>query len=230
MPRLSVQAAKRFALYAAIVLAAVIAVPVAILLTRPTVSPEAIQSSVIRTPALIEKAWALPVAATFARELTWQSNPSKCGPASLANIFKSLGEDSTDESKVLDGTGQCWLFGFCPIGLTLDEVAAVARTKTHRQVTVLRDLTPEQFREHLRQSNDPRNRYLINFNRKLIFGDGAGHHSPIGGYLEAEDLVFVLDVNQDFKPWLVERARLFAAMNTMDGDKTRGLLLIGPAP
>ena len=62
--------------------------------------------------------------------------------------------------------------------------------------------------------------------RKPIFGDGVGHHSPIGGYLEAEDLVFVLDVNRNFRPWLVERSRLFAAMNTYDGNTKRGLLLI----
>jgi hypothetical protein len=59
-----------------------------------------------------------------------------------------------------------------------------------------------------------------------IFGDGVGHHSPIGGYLEAEDLVLVLDVNKKFQPWLVESTRLFSAMNTLDGDKKRGLLLI----
>jgi hypothetical protein len=39
-------------------------------------------------------------------------------------------------------------------------------------------------------------------------------------------LVFVLDVNEDYKPWLVERERLFSAMNTVDGDQKRGLLLI----
>ena len=68
----------------------------------------------------------------------------------------------------------------------------------------------------------------INFSREPIFGTGAGHISPIGGYLEAEDLVFVLDVNEDYKPWLVERERLFSAMDTIDGDgdKKRGLLLI----
>jgi hypothetical protein len=230
MPRVSLQTAKRLAIYAAIVLAGVIAVPVAILVTRPTVSAEAIQSSVIRTPALIEKAWALPVAATFQRELAWQSNPSKCGPASLANIFKSLGDGATTEDAVIEGTGQCWLFGYCPVGLTLDELAEVARTKTHRNVAVLRDLTPEQFREHLRASNNPANRYVINFLRAPIFGAGGGHHSPIGGYLEAEDLVFVLDVNESFRPWLIERERLYAAMNTMDGGAKRGLLLIAPPP
>jgi hypothetical protein len=55
----------------------------------------------------------------------------------------------------------------------------------------------------------------------------ASAFSPIGGYLEAEDLVFVLDVNEIYKPWLIQRERLFAAMDTLDGDKKRGLLLIG---
>src|SRR5215204_6508971 len=78
----------------------------------------------------------------------------------------------------------------------------------------------------LRQANDPRHRYIINFSRAPIFGAGVGHHSPIGGYLENEDLVLVLDVNPDFKPWLVERTRLYGAMNTFADDQKRGLLLI----
>jgi hypothetical protein len=36
----------------------------------------------------------------------------------------------------------------------------------------------------------------------------------------------VLDVNANFQPWLVERKRLFDAVNTFDGDKKRGLLFI----
>jgi hypothetical protein len=38
--------------------------------------------------------------------------------------------------------------------------------------------------------------------------------------------VFVLDVNQNYRPWLVEGKRLFDAVNTLDGDRKRGLLLI----
>ena len=91
---------------------------------------------------------------------------------------------------------------------------------------MLRDLTPETFRALLHEANNPDRRYIINFSRGSIFGAGVGHHSPIGGYLEREDLVFVLDVNRDFQPWLVERSRLFSAMDTLDGDKKRGLLLI----
>lgn len=126
---------------------------------------------------------------------------------------------------MLAGTGRCWT-GICILGLTLDELAEVARANTSRKITVLRDLGEEQVLEHLRRSNDPDRRYAVNFNREQIFGAGVGHHSPIGGYLEAEDLVFVLDVNSNYQLWLVERTRLFAAVDTLDGDSKRGLLLI----
>ena len=197
----------------------------AVLLRPPSVSPEAIRASVHREAPLMERAWALPAAAAYRGEITFQSNGSVCGPSSLANLFRSLGEPATTESAVLDGTGRCRT-GICFMGLTLDELAEVARAHTARRVTVLRDLTPEEFRDHLRRSNDPSRRYVVNFTRKAIFGAGGGHHSPIGGYLEPEDLVFVLDVNQKFGPWLVPRARLFAAMDTADGDRKRGLLLV----
>jgi len=41
-------------------------------------------------------------------------------------------------------------------------------------------------------------------------------------------MVFVLDVNQRHKPWLIERERLFSAMDTVDSDadRKRGLLPI----
>jgi hypothetical protein len=189
------------------------------------VSPQAIASSVIRTPELVERAWRLPVATTFNRRITWQSNISRCGPAAVANAYRSLGEVAITEDKVLAGTGRCWT-GFCILGLTLDELSEVARVNTSRKITLLRDLSEEQFREHLRRSNDLGRRYIVNFSRERLFGAGVGHHSPIGGYLETEDLVFVLDVNPDYRPWLVERKRLFEAVNTLDGYKKRGLLLI----
>jgi hypothetical protein len=194
-------------------------------LSPAQVPTEAIQSSVTRTAGVLERAWQLPVATTFRRDVDWQSNASLCGPASIANVFRSLGEPADTEAEVLADTGKC-RFGVCIMGLTLDELAEVAQAHTERRVTVLRDLTAEEFHEHLRRANDPGRRYIINFTREKIFGAGAGHHSLIGGYLEAEDLVLVLDVNRNFQPWLIERSRLFAAMDTLDGENKRGLLLI----
>jgi Phytochelatin synthase len=136
------------------------------------VSPQAIASSVTRTPELMERAWHLPVAATFNRQVNWQSNGSRCGPAAVANAYRSLGESTSTEGKVLAGTGRCWT-GFCILGLTLDELADVARANTNRKITLLRDLTEEQFRAHLRHSNDPGRRYIVNFSRERILGPAS---------------------------------------------------------
>ena len=212
-------------LVTSIVVAAVLLGAGALVIGRSHVPTQVIASSVTRTPELIDRAWRLPVAATFQRKVSWQSNGSRCGPAAIANAYRSLGEGASTEGKVLAGTGRCWT-GICIMGLTLDELAEVARSNTSRKVSVLRDLNEDQFREHMRRSNDPGRRYIVNFSREQIFGAGVGHHSPIGGYLEDGDLVFVLDVNSDYQPWLVERKRLFAAVDTLDGHKKRGLILI----
>jgi hypothetical protein len=194
-------------------------------IAQSKVPAELIRTSVIRTEEILDKARRLPVAETYGPDLHWQSNGSVCGAASLANAFRSLGEEVDTEAEVLVGTSSCW-FHVCPVGLTLDQVADLAQAHTARKVTVLRDLTPEAFHEILRDTNNPERRYVINFSRQPIFGAGAGHISPIGGYLEREDLVFVLDVNQEFRPWLIERARLYSAMDTFDGGKKRGLVRI----
>lgn len=173
---------------------------------------------------LLQIAWALPPASTLNGSLAFQSNGSTCGPTSVANVLQSLGEDDTEET-VVENAESCH-FGICLGGLTLDELAQVARRSTDREVTVLRGLDREGFRQELRRSNDASRRYIVNFHRGLLFGKGTGHHSPIGGYLEDRDLVFVLDVNADFRPWLVDADRLFDAVDAVDdaSGKKRGLL------
>jgi len=214
-------------LLAALALTLTVVVGAAIVLGPPRVPPEAIAFAVTRTPELRERAWLLPAASTIGREMSFQENGSLCGPTSLANVFRSLGLPYTTSSAVLETTTHCRT-GFCFMGLTLDELASVARDRSGRTVEVIRDLTPERFRELLLVSNDPSSRFIVNFHRAPIFGAGGGHHSPIGGYLEDLDLVFVLDVNADFQPWLVERERLFAAVDTVDSSsgQKRGLLRI----
>ncbi|HTN86101.1 MAG TPA: phytochelatin synthase family protein [Sorangium sp.] len=193
---------------------------------QPTVDPTLVARSVHQQPALLAEAKALPVARTFPRSIHFQQNGTYCGPASLVNVLASLGSPVADESAALEGSRLC-LTGICVGGLTLDDLAQAVRARG-RTATVLRDLTPEQLQEHLRRSNDPARRYIVNFARAPIFSFGGGHHSPVGGYLEDRDLVYVLDVHESFQPWLVERAKLFAAIDTVDSSsgKKRGLLLI----
>lgn len=205
---------------------------------RPILFPKRMDVVSIRTnaayqdTALLERAWKLPVAAKYASPgVVFQPNASFCGPTSMANVLRSLGTADTTPDRALEGTGKCSI-GFCWGGLTLDELAEVARSTVPGQVQVLRGLTLEEFREHLRHANSPERRYIINFDRGPLFGNVGGHHSPIAGYLEAEDLALVLDVNEHYRPWLVPTERLLQAMNTVDSSSglQRGLLLIEPQP
>lgn len=177
--------------------------------------------------ALLARAWALPAASRYKPHIEYQRNFTFCGPTSLANVLHSWGQ-AADQDRILDGTDVSTVLGYLPKGLTLDELADVARQKLRKPVTVMRGLDLAAFRQHLKLSNDPTRRYVINFSRRPLFGSGGGHHSPIAGYLADEDLVLVLDVNSDFGPWLVKTDRLWAAMNTVDSssNKLRGLLLI----
>jgi len=198
-------------------------------------SPYSDVPSIKETPAyqdsaLLERAWALPAAAAYGERVDFQENGSVCGPTSVVNILRSLGQPTTIDA-VLEDTGYCWT-GYCIPGLTLDELAEIARAQGVDEVTLHRDLSFDEFQEHLRASNDPELRYIINFHRGPLFAGGGGHHSPIGGYLEEQDLVLVLDVNEGYKPWIVAADRLFAAMDTVDGGsgEKRGLLRFRGAP
>lgn len=178
-------------------------------------------------PALLKKAWLLPVAAAYQADIDFQKNGSVCGPASLVNVLHSLKQPGNQEG-ILQGSGFSTVMGYLPEGLTLDQLAEISRQKLQRRVTVLRDLDLAAFREQLTHVNDPARRYVINFSRGPLFGTGGGHHSPLAGYLIQEDLVLVLDVNKKYGPWLVKSDRLYEAMNTVDAtaQKKRGLLLI----
>jgi hypothetical protein len=177
--------------------------------------------------ALLEKAWALPVATLYHSDIAFQPNASFCGPTSVVNVLRSLHRPA-DEATILQGTGISTVMGFLPGGVTLDQLAKIAKQKVASKVSVMRGLDLASFREHLRHANDVSRRYVVNFTRGPLFGTGGGHHSPIAGYLVDEDLVLVLDVNKKYGPWLVKSERLYDAMNTMDtvAQKKRGLLLI----
>src|SRR4051812_30105326 len=164
-----------------LVLATLIALPASVIIRGVFFPPKLDVTSIKRdpayqNPALLERAWHLPVAATYQRRLFFQPNGSVCGPTSVANVERSLGSEAATVDSVLKGTGECWT-GICWMGLSLDELAEVARHATGRKVTVLRNLTLAQFREELTHVNDPSRRYIVNFQRASLFAKCGGHHS-----------------------------------------------------
>jgi hypothetical protein len=119
--------------------------------------------------------------------------------------------------------------------MSLDQLAheSAAVLPSGWQARVVRPRAVDELRAELLASNEPGRRYVANFARGPLFGRGGGHHSPIGGYLEAEDLAFVLDVNASYGPWLVGTAHLFEAINTpagWSGGETRGLVRFERGP
>jgi hypothetical protein len=167
---------------------------------------------------LLQRAWALPVAKAY-QPLLSQTFTSICGPTSVANVLRSIGVRSRRNP----------LRGFGLRAMSLNQVAIESSETLPSgwQARVMRPRTVEELRAELLTSNEPGRRYVANFSRRPLFGRGGGHHSPIGGYLEAEDLAFVLDVNASFGPWLVGTARLFDAINTIadrSTGQTRGLV------
>ena len=206
-----------------------------VLVARPFLFPEQWDVVSIRQApqfqdrTLLERAWRMPVAASYRRAgIAFQPNGSICGPTSVANVMRSLGTPGETPQQVIAGTGLCRINDICFGGITLDDVAGLVRSRTGKRVTALRDLSLEALRAELVHVNDPSRRYIANFDRGPLFGKGGGHHSPLGAYLADEDLVLVIDVNQSFRPWLVETARLRDALNTPDTStgRSRGLLRI----
>ncbi len=180
-----------------------------------------------QNPTLLVDAWRLPVAKMYKDTFEYQINGAFCGPAALVNVFGSISKRSAATQENLFDRSDIWYLKARFLGLTLDELAELARDNGQDQVEVQRDLDLEGFRQLLRNTNDPANRYIINFDRAPLFNKDIGHHSPIGGYLEEHDLVFVLDVLYEYGPFLVPTERLYKSMDTMDSEsgRKRGLLV-----
>ena len=181
-----------------------------------------------REPQLMAAAWRLPVAQMYRRgPYEFQVNPSFCGPASLANALRSTGRNLSQHQAIDGSRFEPW-FGILIGGMTIDDLAALARERSGERVTVIRAPTLAAFRAEMRRTNDPAYRTIVNFHRGPLFGRGHGHHSPILGYLAPRDLVLVGDVNADYRPFLVSSERLWRAANIVDAatGRPRGLIRI----
>ena len=156
-------------------------------LREQPVPPDSIERMpTYQNEALLARAWALPVARLYGPQgYLFQQNPSTCGPTSIADVLRSEGRPA-DPSSVLNGSGVLKIFGFLPVGLTLDQEAEILKRNSGQQVKLLRDLSPDSFRIEIAKSNDPSRRVIVNFTRQPLFGRGHGHFSPVLGYLPSE--------------------------------------------
>src|ERR1700692_891538 len=200
-----------------VALAAILAGAAGFYFRQPPVPPDSIAlTPAYQDNALLSRSWALRVAHLYGPDgYLFQQNPSVCGPTSIADVMRSEGR-AADPSAILNASGVFQVFGFLPNGLTLDQEAEILKRNIGAPVRELRNLSLDEFRAEMAKSNDPAHGIVVNFTRVPLFGRGGGHFSPVLGYLSDRDLVFVGDVNANYRPWLVPTQRLYDAQNTVD--------------
>ncbi len=117
-------------------------------------------------------------------------------------------------------------------GLTLEELASMIRTygvtvDAHHAAPPM-DL--DGFRAIASAAlADPKARVLMNYHRKYVGQEGAGHHSPLAAYDATSDRFLVLDVARyKLPPVWIPAADLWTSMSTEDSDAkaNRGFLVI----
>ncbi len=117
-------------------------------------------------------------------------------------------------------------------GLTLDELAGMIRaygvTVDVHHAAAPMDL--DGFRAIASAAlADPKARVEINYHRKVLGQDGAGHHSPLAAYDAVSDRFLILDVARyKLPPVWAPAADVWASMATEDSDAkaNRGFLVI----
>ena len=173
-----------------------------------------------------------------------QQNLAFCGPASIVAVMNSLGTPRPFDSHLFPYTfyTQDNIFNadtqrvksyvmVSTRGMTLAEIAAFFNALGVTATPHYADsLSIEQLRSLLKEAlAKPNARIVVNFNRKILAQEGAGHQSPLAAYDEASDSVLILDVAKfKYPPAWIPLGELLAAMQSVDSDsgKSRGLVVI----
>jgi len=180
----------------------------------------------------------------LAQQFHTQADPAFCGLGSLVCALNALGiqpmrrwkgiwrwfsEELLDCCKSLEDVRR--------VGLTLDEVACLARCSAV-SVTVQRaspangDVIRTHLHEAATRSDGPV--LVANYSRRAVGQTGDGHFSPIGGFHAGTDQVLVLDTARfKYPPHWMPVDLLFRAMQERDPvtAQPRGwLLLRSPDP
>lgn len=108
-------------------------------------------------------------------------------------------------------------------------LAQVYKTKSRLTYATKNDEeSVTKFRKLIKKVFVDNNHFVIsNIDRKVLEQKGSGHFMPIVAYDEETDSVLALDPATHKMMWFwVELPKLYAAMNTKDGEAYRGYLVV----
>jgi hypothetical protein len=173
-----------------------------------------------------------------------QQNLAFCGPASIVAVMNSLGTERPAETRLYPynfytqdnifnpDTQKVKSYVMVSVrGMTLAEIAGFFSALGVKATTHYADaLNEDQLRSIIKSTlAKPEARIVVNYHRKILAQDGAGHQSPLAAYDEASDSVLLLDVAKfKYPPVWVPLGELLASMQTIDSDsgRSRGLVVV----
>jgi hypothetical protein len=192
---------------------------------------------------LIESRWNqdfVPLSLYF----TTQDNLAYCGVASASMVLNAL----PIERPLLEKHGNYRLFDqenlfnervagvvncrdVARDGMTLDQLGKVLSAYTLRvHVTHASDSDLAKFRKSVNQAIRDQDTYVIvNYDRRALNQEGAGHISPVAAYHEATDRYLIMDVARyRYPPVWVGAGELWSAMHAVDAasGKSRGYIIV----
>eukprot|EP00164_Ancoracysta_twista_P000530 GFYU01000708.1.p1 GENE.GFYU01000708.1~~GFYU01000708.1.p1 ORF type:complete len:340 (-),score=77.75 GFYU01000708.1:110-1129(-) len=185
---------------------------------------------------LLAKARKLPVAQLYPQPLLFQPKEGFCGYTTLNNLLLSAA-NKADKDK---GQERMVKFPPCAQHVTVMQMYFLCRQvhafKHFPQIVDVQfyvELSYQEYMYHLKLSNDRKYRYMACWLRTpLFFSDSEqrkkdglltkvhkahmAHWSPIGGFLEKENRVLILDVNEKYDEFLVSPERFYDTINCRD--------------
>lgn len=174
-----------------------------------------------------------------------QENMGFCAPASIAGVLNSLPKvprPSDAQYKPYNYFTQANLFNAAAnqvkpynavmrSGLTLAQASKFLDAhNVDNRVYYGSGLTLNQLRDLVKEAlQNPHERLIANFDRRVLKQEGAGHFSPVVAYDSASDSVLISDVAKfKYPPFWVSMTDFFDSIKTIDPDssKSRGVIAV----
>ncbi|KAG1467121.1 hypothetical protein G6F46_000170 [Rhizopus delemar] len=161
---------------------------------------------------------------------TTQSEPSYCGPSSLAMVLNAL---EVDPKRKWKGNWRWFSDEFLHCcsskedmkknGITFDNFACLAKCHCDVQVKRAFDFSFEEFKRDVELVTSTSEKFMIiSFSRKTLGQTGDGHFSPIGAYNAKTNMVLVLDTARyKYPSYWCSIDTLFESMNPIDKETGR---------
>jgi hypothetical protein len=152
---------------------------------------------------------------------------SFCGPATLATLLRAYGVKDADQQTLFPSVGSKIEVFYN--GLTLPKLAALAQETGLRAEAVHADTVDfDAFRTRLKENLARTGDFVVvNYDRRVLQQEGSGHISAVGAYDDTRDAFLVLDQAAYNYPFTwVPASLLYEAVNTRDGERFRGILLV----